>query len=340
MNEVHIQSRAKLPKSLFRGYSKVAVLVDENTRIHCYERIRSQLPGHELITIPAGEQHKNLATCQQVWQQMTGANLDRHAVLVALGGGVVSDLGGFCASTYKRGIDFILLPTTLLSMADASIGGKTGVDFGTLKNHVGTFALPKVTWIITDFLQTLPQPELRSGFAEVIKHCLVSDRKAWNQLRRKPLKAHNLTRLVRHSADFKMRVVSKDPREGGLRKILNFGHTIGHALEGLSLQTRTPLLHGEAIAAGMIMESYIAWRKKLLKEAELEEIRDYIVEIFGKAELPEEGKWMEALRQDKKNKGRNILMALPKSIGKAVFDIPVSEPEIRAAAGYYRNDQM
>ena len=339
MNKVSIQAKARLPKALFRGYSRVAVLVDSNTRTHCYERIRSQLPVHTLIVVPAGEQRKHLATCEQVWQQMTDAGLDRHALLIALGGGVVTDLGGFCASTYKRGIDFLLLPTTLLAMADASIGGKTGIDFGNLKNQLGTFALPKATLVITEFLTTLPPDELRSGFAEVIKHAIISDRALWNQIRKKPLTEQNFRKLVRHSSDLKMRVVKRDPRERGLRKILNFGHTIGHALESLSLQTSKPLLHGEAIAAGMAMESYIAWKKGLLNEGEFTEIQSYIHRIFGKITVPDEAGWLGALWQDKKNKDNRILMALPKSIGKAVFDIPVSEPEIRAAADVYRSFQ-
>jgi 3-dehydroquinate synthase len=339
MNKVHIQSRARLPKALLKGYSKVIVLVDANTRKYCYNRISNQLPEHGIIEIPAGEKHKNMATCQQVWQQMTEAGVDRHSVLVAIGGGVVGDLGGFCASVFKRGIDFILVPTTLLAMADASIGGKTGIDFGQLKNHLGTFSMPKATWICTEFLDTLPPAELRSGFAEVIKHALVSDRKLWNRLRKKSLEKQNLTELVKHSANFKSKVVGRDPKEAGLRKILNFGHTIGHALEGQSLQSSNPLLHGEAIAAGMVMEAHIAWKKKLLKEAEFAEIRSYILDVFGRVTLPASDNWMEAMRQDKKNRGNRILMALPKSIGKAVFDVPVSEPEIRAAAGDYRSDQ-
>lgn len=340
MNKVHIQSAVRLPKILFRGYSKVAVLADANTRAHCYERVRGQLPAHTLIVIPAGERHKNLATCQQVWQQMTEAGLDRHAVLVAIGGGVVGDLAGFCASTYKRGIECILIPTTLLAMADASIGGKTGIDFGAFKNHLGTFAQPRMTWIVTGFLDTLPSAELRSGFAEVVKHALISDRNLWHRLREKPLAKHNFTALVKHSVALKSHVVQEDPRESGLRKILNFGHTIGHALEGYSLGTPSPLLHGEAIAAGMVIEAFIAWKKRLLKETEFAEIRDYVLEVFGKISLVDEGEWLKALKQDKKNKGNRILMALPKSIGKAVFDVPVSEQEIRAAAGAYRGIQI
>ena len=335
-----IQRLPRLPKPSLKTYSSVAVLADETTRYHCYERIKHQLPDHRLIVIPTGERHKNLDTCRSVWQQMTDARLDRYSVLLAVGGGVVGDLSGFCASTYKRGIDFILVPTTLLSMADASIGGKTGIDFGPFKNHLGTFQLPRATWIATNFLQTLPKAELRSGFAEVIKHAILSDRTLWDRLRGRPLERQDMTALVKHSVAFKSSVVKKDPRETGLRKILNYGHTMGHALEGYMLQSEKPLMHGEAVAAGMVMEAHIAWRMKLLKESEFGEIRDYIFEVFGKISLPADAKWLDMIGQDKKNRGSVIQMALPRRIGKAVFDVAVSAGHIRAAAAAYRSTQI
>lgn len=340
MSDVLIQRRPKFPRAFFKDYSSVAVLTDETTRFHCYERIKDQLPGHRLIVIPTGERHKNIDTCRSVWQQMTEAGLDRHSLLVVIGGGVAGDLGGFCASVFKRGISFVLVPTTLLSMSDSSIGGKTGIDFGPFKNHLGSFAMPAATWIATDFLQTLPRSELRSGFAEIIKHCILSDKKLWEVLRKRSLEQQDWPRLVRHSTLFKARVVKKDPKEAGLRKILNFGHTIGHALEGFALEAQKPLPHGEAVAAGMVMEAYIAWKKKLLKESECAEIRDFILKIFGTVEVPAKEAWMEVVRQDKKNRGQEIRMALPRGIGKAVFDIPVTETEIRAAADDYRKNQM
>lgn len=339
MKSFHIQSAPRLPKSLFRGYPGIAVIVDENTLRHCYQRIKEQLPPHHLIVIPAGEQHKNLDTCRTIWQQMTDAGLDRHSLLIAIGGGVIGDMAGFCASTFKRGLACILVPTTLLAMADASIGGKTGIDFGRLKNHIGTFALPVSTWIATGFLDTLPRAELRSGFAEVIKHALISDRKLWNKIKEKPLEQQDFKELVRHSVDFKSAIVRKDPKESGLRKVLNFGHTVGHALEGFALGTARPLLHGEAIAAGMVVEGHIAFQKKLIKAAELEEITSCLLALFGKVEIPAAEQLLPGIIQDKKNKGKKVLMALPKGIGKAVFDIPVSEAQTRAALGYYRGCQ-
>ncbi len=337
MTNVHIYSKPKLTRSLFKGYSSLAVLADENTLHHCYGLVKDQLPGHSLIVIPSGESFKNLYTCQKVWQEMTDAGMDRHSVLLALGGGVTGDLAGFCASTYKRGVDCILMPTTLLAMADSSIGGKTGIDFGPLKNHIGTFAPSKATLIVTTFLHTLPRAELRSGFAEIIKHTLIADKSLWNTIRRKPLEKQDFKRLVSHSVKFKSLVVKRDPKESGLRKILNYGHTIGHAIEGLALMTGKPLLHGEAIAAGMIIEAHIAHQKKLIKNTDLEEISAYIRQVFGKIEIPDVEDLLPGISQDKKNKGKRILMALPKGIGKAVFDVPVSEQEIRRGVSYYRS---
>lgn len=340
MASVTIQHLPKFPRAFFKNYSSVAVLADETTRVHCYEKVKGQLPKHHLIVIPPGERHKNLEICRLVWQQLTEAELDRHSLLVVIGGGVAGDLGGFCASTFKRGIDFVLIPTTLLSMADSSIGGKTGIDFGSIKNHLGTFAMPKATWVVTSFLDTLPTSELRSGFAEIVKHAILSDRKLWNSLRKKSLEQQDWRNLIKHSNAFKSSIVKKDPKEIGLRKVLNFGHTIGHALEGQALQTEKPILHGEAVAAGMIMESYIGLKKKLLKESEFDEIRDFILKIFGRIDVPPDESWMATIRQDKKNKGKKILMALPRGIGKAVFDISVTESEIRAATVNYRENQM
>lgn len=340
MSSFVIQRKPRFPRTFFKKYSSVAVLADETTRYHCYEQIRTQLPAHRLIVIPTGERHKNLDTCKSVWQQMTEAALDRHSVVVAIGGGVVGDLGGFCASTFKRGIDFVLIPTTLLAMADASIGGKTGIDMGSLKNHLGTFAMPAATWIATSFLLTLPRSEVRSGFAEIIKHTILSDRSLFKAIAGKPLEQQDWTTLVKKSVAFKTSVIRKDPRESGLRKILNYGHTIGHALEGYALLSEKPMLHGEAVAAGMVMEAHIAWKKGLLREQEFGEIREFILRIFGQAELPADERWLESIHQDKKNMGNEIRMALPRRIGKAVFDIPVSAGEIRAAAASYRKGQM
>lgn len=308
-----------------KTWSQVAVLADKNTAAHCYSTVRNLLPAHELITVEAGEEHKNLDTCAHVWSEMTRLGMDRHACLIIVGGGVLGDLGGFCAATYKRGIDFILVPTTLLSQVDASVGGKLGIDFNGFKNHIGVFQLPVATLICDRFLTTLPHRELRSGFAEVIKHCLISDEKMWKVIAGKTLEQQDWAALVKHSVSFKASVVEQDPREKGLRKILNFGHTIGHALETYFLGGPGHLYHGEAIAAGMIAEATIAARLGLLAEKDADGIRVYIENIFGKTGSGDPAAVVGLMRQDKKNKGNKILMALPKGIGNAVWDIEVSE---------------
>jgi len=312
-----------------KKYSGVAVLADRNTRKHCYPQIQSHIGTHSVIEIPAGEEEKNIRSCEEIWGKMTALGFDRHSLLIVLGGGVPGDMGGFCAATFKRGIDFILLPTTLLSMADAAIGGKLGIDFQTYKNHIGVFALPLKTVIFPDFLKTLPERELRSGFAEVIKHCLLSDENEWNEIKKHDLKNQNWKRLIELSAIYKTKVTASDPKEKGERKLLNLGHTIGHALESFYLRTDHRIFHGEAIAMGLILESKIASRKKMLSEKAFEEIDLCLRKIYQPfMPLPAVSELMSVIRQDKKNKGDSILMALLTGIGTAAWDVEVSQAEI------------
>lgn len=316
------------------SYTQVGVLTDSNTRKACYPLIEKVLPSHQVMEVKAGEDFKNLTTCTEIWSALTEFHFDRHALLVVLGGGVLGDMGGFCAATFKRGIDFVLIPTTLLSQVDASVGGKLGIDFQSYKNHIGVFQEPKATLISTQFLKTLPERELRSGFAEIIKHCLISDAAKWDTIRKSNVAMQNWLDLVDHSVAFKDGVVSRDPREKGERKILNFGHTVGHAVESLSL-SGDRLFHGEAIAMGMVAEARIASKKGLLNDAELQQIQKYILEIFGKVKPSTPNEVIHLMKQDKKNKGNKILMALPDSIGKARWDVEVSEDEVREALAYY-----
>lgn len=319
------------------SYSQVVVLVDENTAAHCYPLIQKNLPGHQLITLKAGEEQKNLTTCTQVWEALTNYRLDRHSLVLIIGGGVIGDLGGFCAATYKRGVDFVLMPTSLLAQADASVGGKLGIDFMGFKNHIGVFCEPVATLISPAFLKTLPERELRSGFAEVIKHCLIADRPMWDELRKKDLHQQDWETLLAHSVDFKRGVVATDPKEKGLRKILNYGHTVGHAVESYFLESGNRIFHGEAIAVGMIAEAQIAAAKNLLKQKELEEITAYLNRIYPAIALPQNRSGIvELMLQDKKNKGNKILMALPEGIGKARWDVEVNLEEINASLDYYQ----
>ena len=319
--------------------SKCAVLVDENTKAHCYPRIASMLPPHEMIEISSGEIHKNLHTCENIWNAMTDLQLDRRSVLINLGGGVIGDMGGFCARTYKRGISFINIPTTLLAQVDASIGGKLGIDFHRFKNHIGLFSEPDMVIIHTPLLDTLPEREFRSGFAEVIKHNLIADAENWKKISASAdWKAALTSDEVRHSVGVKSDVVSEDPLENGYRKILNYGHTVGHAIESYYLESDRPVLHGEAIAAGMIIENHISVRKGLLDEKDHEQIRDYILGIYGKIRVltTEEADIINLTLQDKKNSNGEIRASLLERPGKAKWDVPVSGEEIAVALGIYR----
>jgi len=321
-----------------KQYSDISVLVDENTEGNCFPLISKVVPQAHLIRIKSGEEQKTLATCELIWQQMTDLRFDRKALMINLGGGVIGDMGGFCAATYKRGIDFIQIPTTLLSQVDASVGGKLGIDFNSFKNHIGVFKDPQAVFINTDFLKTLSPGELRSGFAEIIKHCLIADKLKWKEIQTKTLVEQDWDDLAEHSITIKTKVTEADPEEKGLRKILNFGHTIGHAIESYYLNiTDKKLLHGEAIAIGMVAESYISYKKKFISKQELEEIKNYIISIYGKVEIFhfDLEKLLPLTLQDKKNENKTIQCSLLEKVGKANYNIPVTIKEIREAIEYY-----
>ena len=320
------------------SYTNIQVLVDEKTFRYCYPAIKSILPKHNLVKIKSGEQQKHLGTCQTIWESMTNYELDRHALMINLGGGVIGDMGGFCAATYKRGIDFIQIPTTLLSQVDASVGGKLGIDFQGLKNHIGVFQISNAVLIDADFLKTLSYSELRSGFAEVIKHCLIMDGKKWDKIRRKDFEEQDFTDLITHSVNIKQQVVEADPTEKGLRKILNFGHTLGHAIETYFLgKPKLHLLHGEAIAAGMICEAFISFKRGMIDQKTLENIEEFIFSVYGKAIIKESDiePIIALTSQDKKNKGKEIRFSLLEGVGKCSYDISVSKAEMRKALEYY-----
>ncbi len=322
-------------------YSHIAILVDEFTSKYCLPIIQDLLPSNfTKVLIKSGEHHKNLATCEQVWDRMTKANMDRHSLLVNLGGGVIGDLGGFCASTYKRGIDFIQIPTTLLAQVDASVGGKLGIDFHGLKNHIGVFQLPNAVLIDPKFIDTLSIQQKKSGFAEIIKHCLIRDEKEWSAIRQQSFEELDLSKLIAHSVAIKEAVVLDDPKEAGLRKILNFGHTLGHAIETYLLDKgKRKILHGEAIAIGMIVEAFISHQRDLISLQELEEIESYLFENYGRVKLHSEeiSKIIALTAQDKKNKGKEIRFSLLTGIGDCGYDIPVSASEMKKAIQYYFN---
>jgi 3-dehydroquinate synthase len=257
--------------------------------------------------------------------------------MINLGGGVITDMGGFVASTYKRGIDFINIPTTLLSQVDASVGGKTGIDVDNVKNMVGTFTLPQCVFIETAFLKTLPQRELLSGFAEMIKHGLIADQEYYKQLKNSDYLQVSAQAIYR-SVEIKNEVVTEDPHEKGLRKILNFGHTIGHAVETYSLINDTqPLTHGEAIAIGMICEAFLSSTNNTLKAGELEDITAYISKLYPAYTIKEESfaQLMEFMQSDKKNENGQIMFSLLSSTGKCDYNCRISEKDILESFTYF-----
>ncbi|MGM0582152.1 MAG: 3-dehydroquinate synthase [Bacteroidota bacterium] len=309
-------------------HSHLFVLTDENSKEYCYPLIKDFLEYHQVIEIASGEKHKTLDSCNLIWNALTNATADRKALLINLGGGVITDMGGFCAGTYKRGIRFINIPTTLLSQVDASVGAKTGIDFNGYKNHIGLFCEAEAVLVNPVFHQTLPNEQLVSGYAEMLKHGLIADKKHWQDCLENGFEKFS-NELIQQSVKIKEKVVENDPTEKGLRKILNFGHTIGHAIETHLLNTEKELLHGEAIGLGMIAEAYISKSKGLLNEQEYNNIVEKLREIYKSPKI-EKASFDDIKRlckQDKKNNNGELKMSLLENIGKAVYDIPV-EPEL------------
>jgi len=249
-------------------------------------------------------------------------------------------MGGFCASTYKRGIDFIQIPTTLLAQVDASIGGKLGIDFAMVKNSIGLFCNPKAVYLFTDFFQTLPTEELYSGYAEVLKHALIADKKYWEKLiALQDLKTVDWDKIVADSLQVKKHIVEQDPFEKGVRKSLNFGHTIGHAIESLSWETDTPLLHGEAVALGMMTESFLSYKLLDLPIADLELISQYILQLYPKYDLGQLDKKaiLDLIQQDKKNEHQQICFTMLEQIGSFKINVHADDALILEALDYYNN---
>lgn len=322
-------------------YSNVFILTDRNTSTHCLPVLHAAVPrlqGCDIIEVDPGEENKNIDFCVGIWKMMLDFGADRQSLLVNLGGGVVTDMGGFAASTFKRGIDFVQVPTTLLSQVDASVGGKTGIDMDNVKNIIGTFTQPKAVFIATKFLETLANRQLVSGFAELIKHGLIADSAFYSAVKEKDAAAMSMAD-IKHSVAIKNNVVTQDPHEKGLRKILNFGHTIGHAVEGYSLaHDRDPLLHGEAIAVGMICEGYLSRRLNGLSEAALADIVATFRHHFSNYRLDNAiyEQLIALMKNDKKNAGDRIGFALLADIGTCDVDVFVEEGTIKESLDFYR----
>lgn len=324
-----------LLKNEYSNSNKV-ILVDENTHDFCLEYLLTnfeELTDAEVMLLPVGEENKVMAVCFQVFEALSEYKIGRKDVIINLGGGLVTDMGGFVASIYKRGIDFINIPTSLLAMVDASIGGKTGIDLGAHKNQLGTFTNPKALFIDTTFLESLPDEEMLNGYAEMLKHALIFDRTYWKSL-------NSIVSLddlmdeenIKRSIDLKNEVVSQDPLEKNNRKKLNFGHTIGHALEGFFLDS-TPVAHGHAVGIGMLAEAFLSYKKQLLNEKDWNEIQERLLAIFPlipfeMGDIPE---LIELMKNDKKNFDGEIKCCLITEIGNCLIDQTLNEEEIKEA---------
>ncbi|GIJ93094.1 3-dehydroquinate synthase [Capnocytophaga stomatis] len=326
-----------------KNYSKIFILVDENTNQFCLSLFLSELATEtsiEVIEIEAGEEFKNIETCTQVWYALSELGADRKSLIINLGGGVVTDLGGFVASTYMRGVDFVNVPTTLLAMVDASVGGKTGVDLGALKNQIGLINNPLLVIIDSRFLATLPAEQLRSGMAEMFKHGLIQSESYWGKmLNLSNLTLDDLDALIYESVLIKNNVVEQDPTEKSLRKTLNFGHTLGHAIESYCLQNtdRQTLLHGEAIAIGMVLAGFLSVEKLNFPKEKCFEIKETLSQYFEKQYFKQEEieEIVNLMKFDKKNSHGNINFVLLEDIAKPKLDCLIEKELIYRAFNYY-----
>ena len=324
-------------------HDRIFVLTDETTQQLCWPKIKNfkALKNSTPIIIKATDTHKNLDTLSQVWQALSNGGATRHSLMINLGGGMVTDLGGFAASTFKRGIDFINIPTTLLAMVDASVGGKTGINFGGLKNEIGVFSDSRVVIINTQFLDTLDHDNICSGYAEMLKHGLISDERTWAELVTFNLDnpdLNQLQRMVAESIKVKERIVEADPHEHGIRKALNLGHTMGHAFESFAMRRGTPILHGYAVAYGLISELYMSARKTAFPTDRMHQTVRFIRENYGTINITcdDYPTLIELMHHDKKNTSGIINFTLLGNVGDIRINQTANEEEIKEALDFFR----
>ncbi len=318
-------------------YFGFVVITDRFLNKNWVKKIEKFLPANfKKIIIPTGEQAKNIDTVKVIWKQLLLERCDRKTLIANFGGGVVLDIGGFAASTFMRGLDFINIPTTLLSQVDSAIGGKTGIDFAGIKNLIGIFSQPKAVICDINFLSTLPNREFAAGFAEIIKHGLIADQKYFNFVTSKKPKdfsKRELLKIIVNSIKIKSEIISRDEKETDQRRLLNFGHTIGHAVESLSLETTKPLLHGEAVGIGIVIEAKISYLLKMLSKQDLQCIQQSLVNAGLPVLVTPMGidKIIKRMQADKKNEDGKINFTLLQRVGKAIINQHVPDNIIKQA---------
>ena len=323
-------------------HDRIFVLVDETTNKLCWALVKDYLclKDAQTIVIGATDRRKNLDTLVHVWESLQQGKATRHSLLINLGGGMVTDLGGFAASTYKRGINFINVPTTLLAMVDASVGGKTGINFGGLKNEIGVFNDAEFVLLDTNWLRTLDEENIRSGYAEMLKHGLIADETMWAELINFNLTQpdlHQLASMLDKSVRIKERIVAEDPHEKGIRKALNLGHTFGHAFESWAMK-RQPVLHGYAVAFGLIAELYLATTQTDFPTERMRQTVNFIRAYYGSLPITcnDYPELIELMHHDKKNRGNEINVTLLGGIGDIRIDQTITEEDIKEALDFFR----
>jgi 3-dehydroquinate synthase len=323
----------KYVRQIENQQKRLFILCDENTLFYCLPILQKQivLPIFELMTVPAGEADKTIATASRLWEQLLAKNADKGSILLCLGGGMISDLGGFVAATFKRGIDCVFVPTSLMAQVDAAIGGKNAVNLGYAKNQIGLFYPPRAIFLFTQFLQTLPEKEIRSGYVEMLKHGLIADKDYWNELKNiKSISQITDIKYIKKSVEIKSAICQADEKEENVRKKLNFGHTVGHSLEAFFLSKNTPLPHGEAVAMGIVAESHLSWLAGLLDENSLMEITHFFQEKFAFPQVDKKDRKAVAqfLYADKKRRNQSLNFTFLKQIGDAVINQQAKEEDI------------
>lgn len=317
--------------------SSVFVLVDENTKKHCLPSVKFKFK-YKTIEIPEGEKNKNIYGITKIWNELLSQKADRKSLLINLGGGIVTDMGGFAASTYKRGIKFINIPTSTLAMIDASVGGKNGINLNFEKNMIGLFANPEIVYINTQLLKTLPRKEYLNGLAEAFKHAVLSDENYFDELKKHVKTQKNTLNIIKKSIDFKKEITDLDFNENGIRKILNFGHTIGHAIETYYNLKNKNLKHGEAVILGIIGELYLSVKKEKFDNNKASKTIKDLIRIYDLKKFTdfENDKIIKYVLNDKKNQENKIYPILLKNFGNAIYDRSVEIFDIEESLDYIK----